>query len=67
MSVTNFIYRHLRLPGKMREYIGGNDLVRTAATRFANTFYTLQNLHKYNEGLRKLFIRLLDKEQVSKN
>lgn len=41
--VTNFIYRHLRLLDKMTEYIGGNELVRPAATRFATTFYTAKH------------------------
>jgi hypothetical protein len=54
--VTTFVYRHLKLLDKMREYTGGNELVRPAATRFATTFYTLQSMHKNKEALRKLFV-----------
>ncbi|KAM0898061.1 hypothetical protein ACQ4PT_022151 [Festuca glaucescens] len=54
--VTTFVYRHLKLLDKMREYTCGNELVRPAATRFATTFYTLQSMHKNKEALRKLFV-----------
>lgn len=41
-NITTFVYRHGRLLSAMREKTLGIDLVRTAATRFATAFLTLQ-------------------------
>jgi hypothetical protein len=54
--VTNFIYRHGRILSLMREKIGGADLVRPAATRFATTFLTLRSLFKHKDALKALFV-----------
>ena len=45
-----------KIIGKMREYTGGHELVRLAATLSATTFYILQSLHKNKEALRKLYV-----------
>jgi hypothetical protein len=54
--VTNFIYRHGRILSLMREKIGGADLVRPAATRFATAFLTLKSLFKHKDALKALFV-----------
>ena len=41
-NITTFVYRQGRLLSAMREKTLGIDLVRTAATRFATAFLTLQ-------------------------
>ncbi|XP_074374716.1 uncharacterized protein LOC141715134 [Apium graveolens] len=43
---TTFIYRHGRVLDAMREKTNGRDLIRTAATRFATAFLTLDSLQK---------------------
>ena len=54
--VATFIYRHGRVLDKMREMIGGRDLVRPAATRFATAFLTLQSLWRHRTSLKGLFV-----------
>ncbi|XP_039822849.1 uncharacterized protein LOC120685073 [Panicum virgatum] len=54
--VTTFIYRHGRILSLMREKIGGADLVRPVATRFATSFLTLKSLHKHKDSLKALVL-----------
>jgi hypothetical protein len=55
-QVTSFIYRHGRILSAMREKMGGMDLVRPGASRFATCFLTLKSLHKHRDALRGLFV-----------
>uniref|UniRef100_J3N7D6 DUF659 domain-containing protein n=1 Tax=Oryza brachyantha TaxID=4533 RepID=J3N7D6_ORYBR len=53
--VTTFIYRG-RILSAMREKTGGNDLVRSTATRFAASFLTLKSMYKHKDILMFLFV-----------
>ena len=54
-KITNFIYNHDWLLGKMRKICGG-DIVRPGATRFATNYIALDIVLTKKTDLKKIFI-----------
>ncbi|KAL0916506.1 hypothetical protein M5K25_014025 [Dendrobium thyrsiflorum] len=55
-TITKFIYNNDWLLNLMREdFTGGRELLRSAATRFATSFFTLQSLLAHRPALKRLF------------
>ena len=53
--ITRYIYNHTWVLNLMRKNTGGKELVRSAITRFATNFLTLQSLIQQKANLRKMF------------
>ncbi|XP_020590482.1 uncharacterized protein LOC110031575 [Phalaenopsis equestris] len=55
-KITKFIYNHIWLLNLMREdFTGGRELLRSASTKFATSFFTLQSLLSHRSALKRLF------------
>jgi len=54
-SITRYIYNHSWVLNLMRKHTGGKELVRSAITRFATKFLSLQSLVQEKSNLRKMF------------
>lgn len=54
-SVTKFIYNNAWVLALMRKFTGGQDIVRTSATRSASNFLSLQSLVKQRSRLKQMF------------
>jgi hypothetical protein len=54
-SITRYIYNHSWVLNLMRKNTDGRELVRSAITRFATNFLTLQSMIDQNANLRKIF------------
>jgi len=54
-SITRYIYNHSWVLSLMRKNTGGKELVRSAITRFATNFLSLQSLVDQKANLRKMF------------
>lgn len=53
--VNNYIYNRTLVLNMMRNFTGQRDMVRTAKTRFATAFLTLNRFHKQKKNLKKMF------------
>lgn len=54
--ITKIIYNHVWLLNLMKEdFTGGRELLRSTATRFATSFFTLQTLLGHRSALKRLF------------
>jgi hypothetical protein len=54
-SITRYIYNHSWVLNLMRKNIDGRELVKSAITRFATNFLTLQSMIDQKANLRKMF------------
>eukprot|EP00253_Pinus_taeda_P018293 PITA_18293 len=54
-SITKFIYNHTWVLSLMRKHTGGKDIIRSAITRFATHFLTLQSMLSQHRNLQKMF------------
>jgi hypothetical protein len=54
-SITRYIYNHSWVLNLMRKNIDGRELVRSAITRFATNFLTLQSMIGQKANPRKMF------------
>ncbi len=54
-SITRYIYNHTWVLTLMRKNTAGKELVRSAITRFATNFLTLQSMIDQKGNLRKMF------------
>lgn len=54
-SITKFIYNHSWIFSLMRKHTGGRDIIKSAITRFATHFLTLQSMLSQHRNLQKIF------------
>ena len=54
-SITKYIYNHSWILSLMRKHKGGRDIIRSAITRFATHFLTLQSMLSQHRNLQRVF------------